>query len=339
MIRYLLFARILGIVVLSFTASFLMLKGFLFIPVLFGFCILALSVFLYKDQQKTVKRMEYLIESIHYGDLSLFYPSDSMTEDEKALASSMNAALEALRSRLYSSVVAEAETEAWQKLIRVLTHEIMNSIAPVISLSETVAERATINGMNEKDYAIMVQAMQTIHRRSKGLLDFVENYRKLTRLPLPTLRNFSVSALFDDIRLLFPEKYRKREPKPRSFVKPEDLNLYADRIMVEQVLINLLKNAIEACEESLSPQIIVEAVQKNGMVIISVIDNGSGIVPEAIDKIFVPFFTTKSKGSGIGLSLCRQIMNRHRGSISLDSQVEKGSSFVLRFPIVTKRIL
>ena len=302
MIRYLLFARILGIVVLSFTASFLMLKGFLFIPALFGFCILALSVFLYKDQQKTVKRMEYLIESIHYGDLSLFYPSDSMTEDEKALASSMNAALEALRSRLYSSVVAEAETEAWQKLIRVLTHEIMNSIAPVISLSETVAERATINGMNERDYAIMVQAMQTIHRRSKGLLDFVENYRQLTRLPLPTLRNFSVSALFDDIRLLFPEKsdilfFR---------VKPEDLNLYADRIMV---------------------------------VIISVIDNGSGIVPEVIDKVFVPFFTTKSKGSGIGLSLCRQIMNRHRGSISLDSQVEKGSSFVLRFPIVTKRIL
>lgn len=233
MIRYLLFARILGIVVLSFTASFLILKGFLFIPVLFGFCILALSVFLYKDQQKTVKRMEYLIESIHYGDLSLFYPSDSMTEDEKALASSMNAALEALRSRLYNSVVAEAETEAWQKLIRVLTHEIMNSIAPVISLSETVAERATINGMNERDYAIMVQAMQTIHRRSKGLLDFVENYRQLTRLPLPTLRNFSVSALFDDIRLLFPEKsdilfFR---------VKPEDLNLYADRIMVEQVLI------------------------------------------------------------------------------------------------------
>ena len=95
----------------------------------------------------------------------------------------------------YNSVVAEAETEAWQKLIRVLTHEIMNSIAPVISLSETVAERATINGMNERDYAIMVQAMQTIHRRSKGLLDFVENYRQLTRLPLPTLRTVSYTHL------------------------------------------------------------------------------------------------------------------------------------------------
>ena len=234
-----------------------------------------------------------------------------------------------------NSELDDKEIDSWIRLTRVLTHEIMNSIAPVISLSETVAERATINGMNERDYAIMVQAMQTIHRRSKGLLDFVENYRQLTRLPLPTLRNFSVSALFDDIRLLFPEKsdilfFR---------VKPEDLNLYADRIMVEQVLINLLKNAIEACEESLSPQIVVEAVQKAGMVIISVIDNGSGIVPEAIDKVFVPFFTTKSKCSGIGLSLCRQIMNRHGGSISLDSQVEKGSSFVLRFPIVTKRIL
>ena len=234
-----------------------------------------------------------------------------------------------------NSELSEMQIESWSKLTRILTHEIMNSIAPVISLSETVAERATINGMNEKDYAIMVQAMQTIHRRSKGLLDFVENYRKLTRLPLPTLRNFSVSALFDDIRLLFPEK----SDILFFHVKPEDLNLYADRIMVEQVLINLLKNAIEACEESLSPQIVVEAVQKAGMVIISVIDNGSGIVPEAIDKVFVPFFTTKSKGSGIGLSLCRQIMNRHRGSISLDSQVEKGSSFVLRFPIVTKRIL
>ncbi len=333
--RYWLFVRIGGIVLLSFIASFLILKGLLFVPVMLGFCILALSVSLYKDQQKTIKRMKYLIESVHYGDLSLFYPSDSMTKDEKALVSSMNEALEALRSRLYNSVVAEAETEAWQKLIRVLTHEIMNSIAPVISLSETVAERATINGMNENDYAIMVQAMQTIHRRSKGLLDFVENYRKLTRLPSPTLRNFSLSALFDDIRLLFPE----RSDILFFQVKPEDLNLYADRIMVEQVLINLLKNAIEACEEALSPLIEVEAVRKNSMIIISVTDNGCGIVPEAIDRVFVPFFTTKSKGSGIGLSLCRQVMNRHGGSISVDSQVEKGTSFVLRFPIVAKRIL
>ena len=136
MIRYLLFARILGIVVLSFTASFLMLKGFLFLFLRCSdFVFLRFRFSYIRISKKTVKRMEYLIESIHYGDLSLFYPSDSMTEDEKALASSMNAALEALRSRLYSSVVAEAETEAWQKLIRVLTHEIMNSIAPVISLS------------------------------------------------------------------------------------------------------------------------------------------------------------------------------------------------------------
>ena len=326
MIRYLLFARILGIVVLSFTASFLMLKGFLFIPALFGFCILALSVFLYKDQQKTVKRMEYLIESIHYGDLSLFYPSDSMTEDEKALASSMNAALEALRSRLYNSVVAEAETEAWQKLIRVLTHEIMNSIAPVISLSETVAERATINGMNERDYAIMVQAMQTIHRRSKGLLDFVENYRQLTRLPLPTLRNFSVSALFDDIRLLFPEKsdilfFR---------VKPEDLNLYADRIMVEQVLINLLKNAIQAIDAQADGKIEIQGrCNAAEEVLIEIKNNGPAIPSDIADHIFIPFFTTKEGGSGIGLSISRQIMRLSGGSITLLQGKE--TKFILKF--------
>ena len=328
MIRYLLFARILGIVVLSFTASFLMLKGFLFIPALFGFCILALSVFLYKDQQKTVKRMEYLIESIHYGDLSLFYPSDSMTEDEKALASSMNAALEALRSRLYNSVVAEAETEAWQKLIRVLTHEIMNSIAPVISLSETVAERATINGMNERDYAIMVQAMQTIHRRSKGLLDFVENYRKLTRIPVPMQQLFPVSSLFDDLRGLYPAG-----AVSFSFsVRPVDLRIYADRAMIEQVLINLLKNAVEACQERPYPEVRVNAFRREGVPVITVSDNGYGIVPEAMDKVFVPFFTTKQGGSGIGLSVCRQIMNRHGGSISVISEEEKGTTFTLQFP-------
>lgn len=333
--RDLLLFRILGIVVLSFVAAFVFMKGFMFVTVVLGCGILAVSVSLYRDQRKNVKRMEYLIESIHYGDLNLFYPSASMTKEERDLARSMNEALEAFRSRLYNSVVAEAETEAWQKLIRVLTHEIMNSIAPIISLSETVTERAAVHGMNEKDYAVMVQAMQTIHRRSKSLLGFVENYRKLTRLPLPTLRNFPVSALFEDIRLLFPGESDFIEFR----VNPSDLSLYADRAMIEQVLINLLKNAAEACEGIPAPEIKVDAYRQAGMAVISVSDNGSGIVPEAIDKVFIPFFTTKVKGSGIGLSLCRQIMNRHGGSISLNSREEKGTTFLLRFPIMANRIL
>ena len=152
----------------------------------------------------------------------------------------MNEALNAFRSRLYNSVVAEAETEAWQKLIRVLTHEIMNSIAPIISLSETVTERAELNGMNERDYAIMLQAIQTIHRRSKGLLDFVENYRKLTRIPTPTMQIFPISVLFSDLQKLVPAD----GIHVVYSIRPAELRLYADRSYMERVPGNCRVNTV-----------------------------------------------------------------------------------------------
>ncbi len=188
--QHVILLKIVLIVLLSLAIALLLLKGLYFTSVMGGVILLILAYSLYTDQQKTIRRMEHLISNIHYGDLNLSFPIPSSGGAEAELTRSMNEALNAFRTRLYNSVVAEAETDAWQKLIRVLTHEIMNSIAPIISLSETVTERATTNGMNERDYAIMLQAIQTIHRRSKGLLDFVENYRKLTRIPTPTLQIF-----------------------------------------------------------------------------------------------------------------------------------------------------
>ena len=225
------------------------------------------------------------------------------------------------------SVLERNEMEAWQKLIRVLTHEIMNSITPIISLSETLSERGIPESLGEKEYSAMLQAMQTIHRRSKGLLGFVENYRRLTRIPTPVRTKVSVAELFTDLKKLFPEEeFQFEVPSP-------ELKLNVDRTQIEQILINLLKNAREACSRKSDKKIQVKARKLSaGNTTLTISDNGEGILPDVLDKIFVPFFTTKTSGSGIGLSLCKQIMTLHEGSINVKSEVGKGSSFILTFP-------
>ena len=227
------------------------------------------------------------------------------------------------------SVLEENEMEAWQKLVRVLTHEIMNSITPIISLSDTLCERAIQQGMDEE--SLMLQGMKTIHRRSKGLMNFVENYRKLSRLSSPVLAPVSVGELLGDIKKLFSSS-------PVTYIyKIEDENrmLMIDRSQMEQVLINLLKNAGEACMEVANPEVVVEtAFHKEKRIFqLSVTDNGCGILPEVQERIFIPFFTTKPTGSGIGLSLCKQITALHGGSIRVTSQEGKGSCFTLKWVV------
>ena len=208
-----------------------------------------------------------------------------------------------------------------------MTHEIMNSITPIISLSETLSERGIPERLSEKEYGVMLQAMQTIHRRSKGLLGFVENYRRLTRIPTPACTSVAVDELFSDLRKLFPDSFIHFAATHRG------ATLYIDRAQIEQVLINLIKNAKESCGQNTAPQIEVELEQVPGKVCsLTVRDNGEGILPEVIDKVFVPFFTTKPSGSGIGLSLCKQIMNLHGGTITVSSEIGKGSCFTLMFP-------
>ena len=239
-----------------------------------------------------------------------------------------NASLRLVNLRNIRSVLEENEMEAWQKLVRVLTHEIMNSIAPIISLSDTLSERALVNGMNEKDYGIMLQGMQTIHRRSKGLLDFVENYRKLSRLSPPVLAPVRIGDLLGDIKKLTPSSGVSYIYK----VEDENQILMIDRSQIEQVLINLLKNAGESCSEQAHPEVIIATSFQPEIRIfqLSVSDNGCGILPDVLDKVFIPFFTTKPTGSGIGLSLCKQIMTLHGGSIRVSSEVGKGSCFTLK---------
>lgn len=223
------------------------------------------------------------------------------------------------------NALEQTEIDAWQKLIRVLTHEIMNSIAPIISLSETLNERCRGNLNDERMQAYIQQGIQVIHRRSKGLLDFVENYRKLTRISQPIKEDVMVCAFFDDLRRLFPDE------KFHFSCINSSLHWKCDRAQMEQVFINLLKNADEACKNTLHPSISVHAFVKGDRLVFTVSDNGEGILPEVIERIFIPFFTTKSNGSGIGLSICKQIMNLHNGQLTVQSIIGEGSQFTLSF--------
>ncbi len=237
----------------------------------------------------------------------------------------------------------QKEIESWQKLIRVLTHEIMNSITPISSLSETVGDilknHETEPPSNEdfkEDMENVKQAITTIGNRSKGLLNFVELYRNLTRIPKPNFRYFHVSSLFDRaIELLGPE-IEKNKIEIVIKIFPKDLKLLADPDLIDQVLINLLLNAIDAVSELENnngrPKItIVASVNLNNRTTIEIADNGRGIKQDSLDKIFMPFFTSKKHGSGIGLSLSRQIMQMHKGSISVRSKQDEGAIFTMVF--------
>ncbi len=234
----------------------------------------------------------------------------------------------------------EKEIESWQKLIRVLTHEIMNSITPISSLASTVQEmlfesieeRLKLKAMDEDDVQGVDSALRTIQSRSQGLLNFVEIYRNLTRIPKPNFRYFEISDLFNRAEDLLKPKLEKFNVQLKIRVFPADLKLTADPDLVDQVIINLILNAIDAVKETESPVIDLFSTKKdNGRTIIEVSDNGSGIKPDILDKIFMPFFTSKKTGSGIGLSLSRQIMSLHKGSISVKSKPNEGTTFTLTF--------
>ncbi len=225
----------------------------------------------------------------------------------------------------------EKEMEAWQNLIRVLTHEIMNSVTPISSLASTGSSlvKSEIAGEVVDDIR---DAFQTIEKRSEGLLHFVNAYRNLTRIPKPSFQITPVKDMFNNIIKLLKPQIAGNNTMVETSVEPKKLEVTADPELIEQVLINLLKNSIEALQERDGAVIRLTArLDPQGRVVMQVADNGPGIVPEAIEKIFIPFFTTKDNGSGIGLSLSRQIMRLHGGSISVRSIPDKETVFTLRF--------
>jgi len=238
------------------------------------------------------------------------------------------------------SELEEKEIESWQKLIRVLTHEIMNSITPIASLASTIddlLEESTHQDHPEEEarreaLSDIHHAARTIQKRSQGLLQFVDAYRNLTLIPQPRPETFAIGELFQRVEKLMAPQFGEKVRDFRSSVEPEDLKLFADPALIEQVLINLLLNAAQAAAGRDGAMISLAAFQDGqARTLIEVKDNGPGISAENIDKIFIPFFSTKDGGAGIGLSFSRQVMHLHRGSISVHSRPGEETVFTLRF--------
>lgn len=225
------------------------------------------------------------------------------------------------------------ETETWQKMIRILTHEIMNSVSPITSLADSLSALVKKNQEpDEKMRAKLDKGLTTIKNRGEGMMEFVRKYRNLAILPLPQITEISLTDLMNELVILFEEAFEKEKINFEWEIQPSDLKINADREQIEQVLINLIKNSIWAVMQVEAKQITVKAFYTaNKRIQIEIKDSGMGLSDDLLDKIFIPFFTTRSDGSGIGLSLSRQIMLMHGGSISAHSDDGQGAMFVLIF--------
>ena len=232
------------------------------------------------------------------------------------------------------------ETDSWKKLIRVLTHEIMNSTAPISSSIKVISsllrheESDRIKNLNElskEDITNTVRGLEIIEERSDGLNNFVESYRELTKNIEPYYTDFYIIEIFKSVDFLFAKDFKDASINWKSKVVPEDLILKADKNLIEQVVINLIKNSIEAINTQIKREISLEAFIESNKIIIKVIDTGIGISLEESDKVFIPFYTSKEEGSGIGLSLSRQIMQLHNGSITFESEKGTKTEFILKF--------
>ena len=220
-----------------------------------------------------------------------------------------------------SSEIAENEQESWSKLIRVLTHEIMNTVTPIASLSETLL---AFEGVNEE----VRTGLDTISQSSRGLIKFVDSYRNLTRVAPPVKKAFYFKELAERVINLTREQALMSGVQCSYVEKSEDIILYADEGQITQILINLVKNAIQADAKKVE---ITAEINLSEHIIINVFNDGSPISKESQEEIFVPFFTTKQEGTGIGLSLSRQIMRLHNGTLALTRSDDKGTVFTLTF--------
>lgn len=235
--------------------------------------------------------------------------------------------------------LSKKEDESWGRLTHVLTHEIMNSIAPIVSLSKTLASYYETNGFPKPASEITDQivgktlrGLETVKTQGSGLINFTNSYRRLSFMQMPAIKPYSLASQFEKLKELMVPELTASDIAFSVEIYPSEIELNADEALIYQVILNLLKNAVQALEGVDGGKIRLSA-RVAEKVFIEVADNGPGIAPELAEDVFVPFFTTKSTGSGIGLSLSKQIIRRHRGQLLMKSKPFDETSFIIVLPL------
>jgi signal transduction histidine kinase len=236
--------------------------------------------------------------------------------------------------------IEQKEIEAWYKLIRILAHEIMNSVTPLTSLTDTIlmlleqpdGTQKEVNRLSEQNIEDVISSVKTINNRTHGILRFVEAYRTLTDIPHPEREMIPIEELFRSVHSLLDPEIKKRGIDISTICHPHDLMLNCDKSMMEQVLINLLTNAMYALENRKNPHLKLSGIEEDSKIIIQVEDNGKGIDTDKLNKIFIPFYSTRDEGSGIGLSFSKFVIHQHDGRIKVESFKDEGSKFLVILP-------
>jgi len=296
---------------------------------------------------KTIHSLEKRDEVL-YKEISLIKPGEakvvSISTDKSTLKTLLSATAFQTDGKVFKLIafqnineaLDETESKAWQKLLSVMTHEIMNSVAPISSLADTLKSRLqlSLKELNNNSGSLddLELGIETIKRRSEGLLKFAETYRNLNKITNPNVKKIYVRDMFENLHRLMQPTFQQKNIELEIILKDPDLILEADIDLIEQVLINLILNAADAVKEVANPRILLSAyITPGNKIVIKVADNGIGISAELMEKIFIPFFSTRKTGSGIGLSLCKQIMMLHKGNIKVQSVAGEGTAFSLLF--------
>lgn len=285
------------------------------------------------------RKIKLFFDSIEDSESMLYFPENRGTQEQRYLYASFNriyALMAEHKKNEFERRLHQKEYESWEKLIRVLTHEIMNSITPIVSLSETLLSYFPTSHSNDRidlTIAKTIRGLEAIRSQGQNLISFTESYRQFTGLKQPEFTYFSLTDLLQNIQILYQEDLLRRHIDFSVDLFQPDIQVYADEKMLSQVLINLLKNSIQAFAEQPDKKICIHVHRSRMMLLIKVADNGPGIPSGLLEDIFIPFFTTKAKGSGIGLSLSRQMVRMHGGELFVVSQPYCETSFTISLPL------